>query len=76
MKMTLMRVALKAAYEETEAEKKRADKAETLVRELVEALEIASDAMYLDIMNAHDYPNCELKVKKVLAKAKEVLGDV
>lgn len=54
----------------------RAIEAEALSRELVEALEIAYDAMYLDIMNAHDYPNCELKVKKVLAKAKEVLGDV
>ena len=53
----------------------RAIKAEALVREMLVALEIAYDAMYLDIVNAHDYPNCERKVKKVLAKAKEVLGD-
>lgn len=56
-------------------DRKRADKAEALARELVEALEIAYDAMYLDITNAPDYPNCEDKVKQTLTKSKEVLGD-
>ncbi len=51
------------------------DELKILARKLVEALEIAYDAMYLDIANAHDYPNCERKVEETLKSAKEVLGD-
>lgn len=62
-------------HKATPTDKERAKKCESLARELVAALEIAYDAMYLDIANAHDYPNCERKVEETLKNAKEVLRD-